>query len=1173
MFLPLCFNLAALYFAKALALNVCMGVLRYSLILLACCVACLAPHANGQAQEASTAAAPIFTAQSLEARIDALESNADLSDEQKDQIRTSLQMSKDRLAEATRQSERRAQYAASIENAAEFQTELELELKAAQAALAAEAEPMAEMIGDDALFELEQDLIAKESDLGEVETRLQALQDTLKALSARQTNAPKELSEARAALSDLQTRLNALGDGELEGLSDARRTEARARVWYRRNQIRALEQEIATLPMRQELLSGRRAIADIRAQILRRDVARLSSRTGQKRVNEATMLRDEIKAAAKNAQAGHPLVADFAANNLDFADQIAALASGAPRISRDTASVRGRLADVENDLSAATSLVGQGRLDREAGATLRRLGNQLQTSDSIRVDMRAAQDQLSAATRQRIIAQEDLRDLPIGPIDFESALMSARRDVQDLPDLNAIDKAALTEILDTRRKLLQQISTQANARSAEVGKLLAAQKLLLEQTESLQTLLDENLLWVRSVPAIDVSFPQKVGLGALKLFSPKNMTLAVTELLSMGQRYFLLVIGFLVITGLTYRFRPHVRANVDRRAAMVGRVKQDSAWHTPAVIAAGVFHSLPLPLIFLLIAWLYDQSDNPDRLIEGLANGALYLSAFVLVFGAWIRWDRENGLFDAHFKMPSGLRRTIGSNLRWFVPVMAVFSTFLAITNDMTDVNIAEGFSVFVFILTGVSMVIFASRILWAKRVEFSNLATDDSLLMRFRGLIAFVIIGMPLITVGMAAAGYYESANELLTRLFLTGVLVLLTYVVYGAIRRAIVVAQRQLKYRQALEKREAELEARRAKEAAEERGEDMPPPPPVDTKKIDVTTMTRQTSKLLQTIVLLAFAGLLWMIWSSLVPALSIFDGFEIWSYASGGQDENGQALQVAVSLWDLLQSLTILVLTFIAARNLPGFLEIFVLNRLGVDPGTRYAVTTILGYIIVATGIIIGFNQLGLQWSQLKWIATGLSVGIGFGLQKIIANFVSGLIILFERPIRIGDYVTIGDQSGLVSRIQIRATTLKDLDNLEILIPNEALISERVTNWTLSSSVTRLIVPVGIAYGSDTDAAREIMLDTIKSLPKVLATPSPNVLFMGFGDSSLDFQIRVFLNSFDDRVPMTHVIHTEINKALEKAGISIPFPQRDLNIVSQNIPLEVLSRASSRSKPKGK
>ncbi len=1144
-----------------------MRIFRFSFVLILCCLACGGAHA----QDPQTNIAPDFTAQTLETRIKALDSNTDLSDEQKNQIRTSLQTAVDRLADGTRQSERRVQFVTAVENVDALQAALNLELKTAQDSLAADVEPMAEMIGDDALFELEQDLNAKESSLGEIETRLQGLQDTLNTLAARQINAPKELSEARIALSDLQTRLNEFVDSGLEDVSNARRTEARARVWYRRNQIRALEHEIETLPERQGLLTSRRAVAEIQSQILRQDVARLSSRTGQKRVNEAQALRDSIAVDAAVFEGGHPLLVSFAIDNLGLADQIARLASGAPEISQATASARGRVVEVENDLSAATSLVGQGRLDREAGAILRRLGNQLQTPDSIRVDIDAAQNQQSAAARQRIIAQEGLRDLPIGPVDFEAALASARRDAPDLPDLGETEQASLTKILNTRRVLLQQISKQATARIGEVGDLYVAQGELLERTESLQTLLDENLLWVRSVPAIDFSFPQKVGAGALKLFSPKNLSLTISELLLMARTYGFFVLGFFVIIVLIVRLRPRLCADVDRRAALVGRVKQDSAWHTPAVIAVGIINSLPLALLFLLLALLYNSSKNSDRLIEGLANGFFYLSAFSLLFGSWIRWDNEKGLFDAHFKMSAGLRTVISSNLRWFVPAMGIFSTFLAITNDMTDVDIAEGFSVFAFILTSLSMVLFAVRILWRDRVGFSSLQNDTSFLMRFRGPVALIVIGMPLATIGLAVSGYYESANELNMRMFLTGALVLLTYVVYGAIRRAIVVAQRQLKYRQALEKREAELKARREKEAAEERGEEMRPPP-VDTTAIDVTNITRQTSKLLQTIILLAFAGLLWMIWSSLVPALSIFDGFEVWSYKTGDFDLENKPISVAVSLWDVLQSLVIIVLTFIAARNLPGFLEIFVLNRLGVDPGTRYAVTTILGYIIVAAGIIIGFNQLGLQWSQLRWIATGLSVGIGFGLQKIIANFVSGLIILFERPIRIGDYVTIGNQSGTVAKIQIRATTLNDLDNLEILIPNEALISERVTNWTLSNSITRLIVPVGIAYGSDTDRARDLMMETVKAQTKVLDAPAPQVLFMGFGDSSLDFEIRVFLRSFEERVTMRHILHTEINKTLEKAGISIPFPQRDLNIVSQNIPLEVLSRASNRKQPKG-
>lgn len=1151
-------------------------------------LACLAVASPVWAQDIPAAVEPNFTAQSLETQIKALEGQTDLSEEQREAAKTALRTAADRLAEATRQSERRAQFAASIENATELRDEVNQELERTRDILAIEPEPMSEPNSEAELFDLEQELIAKQSDLAEVTARLESLDDTLQNLAARQIAAPRELSEARAELNDYQTRLNTLGDTELEAVSDARRTELKARAWYRRNQIRALEQELATLPLRQELLAGRRSVANLEVQILRREERLIAEQTGQKRVKDARDLRSRIAAEAETVAESHPLVAEYAQTNLSLANQLAELAGvpieddgeqpvvmsdeTAPETSQRTANVRGQLVDVESNLLAAQNLVERGRLDREAGEVLRRLGRQLRSSDSIRADLRISSNAITTATRQQIIAQEDLRALPVGAFAIDVAMETARDDAPALPDLTEEDRAQLNLILETRRTLLQQILTQATTRINDVRELETAQEELLDKTESLQLLLDENLLWVRSVPAINEEFPRKVMMGALELFSVENMRLAISELITQARAYFVVVIGFLVIIFSMARLRPRVREDVNRRAKLVGRVKQDSAWHTPAVIAAGIFNSLPLSLFFLLIALLYISSGNPDRLINGLANGFLYLALFNFVFATWIRWDREKGLFDAHFKLPDNLRRTIAVNLRWFVPVVATTSTLLAVTRDMTEPNIAEGFSVFVFILTGLSMMVFALRVLWMKRRAVSEFVTTNTAVTRFRGPIALIIVGLPFVAISLAAAGYYESADQLLWRMFLSGGVILLAYVTYGAIRRAIVVAQRQIKYRQALEKRETELKARREKEAAEERGDEIPPPPPVDTKEIDVTTMTRQTSKLLQTAVFLGFAALLWLIWSSLFPALSIFDSFELRHFDTGRLDENGDAIIQIVSLWDILQALVILGLTFIAARNLPGFLEIFVLNRLGVDAGTRYAVTTVLGYIIVGTGVIIGFNQFGLQWEQFKWIATGLSVGIGFGLQKIIANFVSGLIILFERPIRIGDYVTIGDQSGTVSRIKIRATTLKDLDNLEILIPNEALISERVTNWTLSSSITRLIVNVGIAYGSDTDAAREIMLDAVKTLPKVLTTPPPNVLFMGFGDSSLDFEIRIFLNSFDDRVPMTHIVHTEVNKALEAAGIPIPFPQRDLNIVSQGVPLEIRTKAPPARKKTG-
>ncbi|MBL4870508.1 MAG: mechanosensitive ion channel family protein [Robiginitomaculum sp.] len=237
--------------------------------------------------------------------------------------------------------------------------------------------------------------------------------------------------------------------------------------------------------------------------------------------------------------------------------------------------------------------------------------------------------------------------------------------------------------------------------------------------------------------------------------------------------------------------------------------------------------------------------------------------------------------------------------------------------------------------------------------------------------------------------------------------------------------------------------------------------------------------------------------------------------------------------------------------------------------MEQSSRFAIVTVLGYMIFIVGVLIAFDKLGTQWSQLQWIVAALSVGIGLGLQAIFANFVSGLIILFERPVRIGDYITVGDISGTVTRIQIRATTLMDLDNKEILIPNQELVSQQVVNWTLGNSVTRLKVKVGIAYGSDTKIAHAVMLDTVKQNPNVLTNPEPTALFLGFGDSTLDFEIRVFLRDFVQRYIVSHELHMALDSALREAGIEIAFPQRDLHIKN----LEDISPQNTKPKPKKK
>jgi len=185
--------------------------------------------------------------------------------------------------------------------------------------------------------------------------------------------------------------------------------------------------------------------------------------------------------------------------------------------------------------------------------------------------------------------------------------------------------------------------------------------------------------------------------------------------------------------------------------------------------------------------------------------------------------------------------------------------------------------------------------------------------------------------------------------------------------------------------------------------------------------------------------------------------------------------------------------------------------------------------------------------------------LGVGLGFGLQEIVANFVCGLIILFERPFRVGDMVTIGDQTGKVTIIQIRATTVTDWDRRELIVPNKEFITGKLINWSLSDPITRVVIPVGVAYGSDTQETEKLLLKIARENQMVLSQPEPSALFLGFGDNSLNFELRVFVRGMDNRLPVTHHLHLAIEREFRTAGINIAFPQRDIHLDTLG-PLEV-------------
>jgi small-conductance mechanosensitive channel len=246
---------------------------------------------------------------------------------------------------------------------------------------------------------------------------------------------------------------------------------------------------------------------------------------------------------------------------------------------------------------------------------------------------------------------------------------------------------------------------------------------------------------------------------------------------------------------------------------------------------------------------------------------------------------------------------------------------------------------------------------------------------------------------------------------------------------------------------------------------------------------------------------------------------------------------------------------------------------LPRTRIDRGAREATVTMSGYVGITIAFIVALSVSGVEFSNLALIAGALSVGIGFGLQNVVNNFVSGLILLFERPIKTGDWIVVGDMEGYVKSIRIRSTQIQTFDRADVIVPNSDLISNPVTNWMLKEARGRIRVPVGVAYGSDTEKVREILLQVARDHPSVIsdgAMPEPIVLFLAFGDSSLNFELRCYVENIDYRVSVTSELNFAIDTAFHEHGIQIPFPQRDIHVRSWSAPQELPPVSKEARKP---
>lgn len=670
--------------------------------------------------------------------------------------------------------------------------------------------------------------------------------------------------------------------------------------------------------------------------------------------------------------------------------------------------------------------------------------------------------------------------------------------------------------------------------------------------------IDERLLWIRNTHPLNFSDIANLGGALLWLVDGENWGRVIETVRRWITERPAAAVGWILPFLLLLALRRRCRREFELTAGLLLRASTDRFGLTLRAATAAVLIALIWPSLLFAFARILSGSgqDFVAALSASLARTSLGL--FILM----MLWQiaRPGGLGEKHFRWDSDGLQFVQRQLRWFIPVVVLSTTITSLTAAGSFQKQHDSLGRLVYCVTALAMAVFLRRVLSPGRGILKSLLAkrESGWLDRLRPVWLPILWGTPAALTLLACLGFLFTARMMLTLLALTCAMALGAMVIQAMLMRWLFVARRRMAIEKYRRRREAERQA--AADAKEAEGSEEAPAP--EDIELGVEEVSAQTTRLVRSSMTVLFIVGLLGIWAQVLPALGMLEQYPVWMPAGSTTTvaPNGEVILPpdAISISDILKALVTLFLTIAVSRNIPGVLEIGVLQRLPLTPGSRYAIRTLTRYALMIIGIMLVFSAVGLSWGKVQWLVAAVSVGLGFGLQEIFANFVSGIIILTERPVGVGDTVTIGDISGVVSRIQMRATTVTDWDRKELIIPNKEFITGQVTNWNLSSAVLRLRLVVGIAYGSDTALAKRLLLQVAAECPAVLESPSPMALFMEFGDSTLNFELRAFIDDIENFSLVRDRLNTAIDQAFRAANIEIAFPQRDLHIRSSDIVL---------------
>ena len=1008
-------------------------------------------------------------------------------------------------------------------------------------------------------LEIEQVLQKEQADLAAVSARRADFQRRLTYNQNQPTAISRRLGEAWLEQETVVAELKSppLAD-QGAAFSQARRWNLETRYVALSSEINMLNQELLSQPRRLKLLKAKLDKADARVVWIGTRVKALSELVNRKRQLEAAMTVVQAEATRQETSGLDPLLDRLAVENAELTRSLTQVATDLDALDRDETEANQLAKRVAADYRDIKGAVEASGLSRGLGQLLFKHRKSLPDAQLYTRQAHDREQLIAEVGVRRLRYREEARS--IADPDRAVVEMELEISAEKIP----LVRESLRELVVQRQALLQKALEADEFYLGQLRELDSAERKLLGSVRAFDAFLSEHLLWLRTAEPtrLDnlIMLPDEVR----QYIEPAIWSDLAHLLYGQITRspVFWLILGVAII--LRSKRRSIVTA-IERTAKHLGKPNSDSFLHTVRALALTLLTAVPWPLLLMAVGSEMRAAAAADETSYAIGITLMRVALFLYVLRILHSVCMPQGLALAHFLWPKTVVRLLRAELN---RLTWVFVPLLLLVRLAVDLNPAETGGTFArlgVLFAYAALVFFFYRVFHPRGAILLNLRTHrgTALLVRAHALWYPLLLLIPVCMVILALLGYMYSAAVLSgmlndTLLMVGGLIVLL-----GLVLRWLQLAHQRLAYEAVLDRHQASIEARQSsKPVAGEDGGAVQ----FEEPDVDLVSLSDESQELVRIAMIVTGLIGLYLIWSPALPALRILEDINLWHYTV---TLDGEEERLPINLADVGLALMYAIGIAVLAKRLPAVLEIILL-RLDMSSASRYTVTTLVNYVVIATGVLLILSTIGLQWSKLQWLVAAMGVGIGFGLQEIVANFISGLIILFERPIRVGDYVSVGETDGVVTKIRIRATTVLNMDRKELLVPNKDFITGHLLNWSLSDQTTRVLLSVGIAYGSDVREAMRLLEEVAIEHEDVLDEPAPSVIFQAFGDNALTLVLRCMVDSINNRYTTISDLNLAIDERFSLAGIVIAFPQRDLHL-DMKAPLQI-SIADERQDPAG-